>query len=54
MATIINTLEVIIEPPTPAAADAPQAAPASAPLTPHDLADVAERRARLAARLAAH
>jgi hypothetical protein len=53
MATIINTLEVIVEPPQPAAAGVPPA-PALPPSAPHDLMDVLDRRARYAARIFAH
>jgi hypothetical protein len=60
MATIINTLEVVLEAPKQGGGPQPPAGAAQAPaaaaqqLTPADIADVAERRARLAARLAAH
>jgi hypothetical protein len=54
MATIINTMEVVLEqaPPKPA----PQTAPSgqTPPLTPRDLEDVLERQVRAVARLAAH
>lgn len=58
MATIINTLEVTLEPPParPPAGDAarsPAPAPARTP-TPADLADVLERQAALLARVLAH
>jgi hypothetical protein len=53
MATIINTLEVIVEPPRPASAGAPSPTPPQPP-APHDLVDVWERRARYAARVFAH
>ncbi len=55
MATIINTLEVVIDQPGAGPAPAP-AAPArpQPPLTPRDLEDVLERQARVAIRLAAH
>jgi len=61
MAVIINELEVVVEAPAAAApaaggaGAAPAGASASAPrLAPRDLADVAERRLRHAARLFAH
>jgi hypothetical protein len=59
MATIINTLEVVLEPPRPSSGPTPPAtqpppAGSRATLTPADLADVAERRARQMARIAAH
>jgi hypothetical protein len=59
MATIINTLEVVLEPPRqvgpPGGGSAPEpSSTAAPPLTPADLADVAERRARYVARLVAH
>ena len=57
MATIINTLEVVLETPRQATAAASSDVPPSASipvLTPADLADVAERRARYVARLIAH
>jgi len=57
MATIINTLEVVIDQPAPgrapAATTAPPAPPAP-PLTPRDLDDILERQARTALRLIAH
>jgi hypothetical protein len=52
VATIINTLEVIVEPsrqPPAGQAPAPRITPA-----PNDIADVLERQARHAARLLAH
>jgi hypothetical protein len=49
MATIINSLEVVLEPPA-----APPPAPAPPPPPPHDTWDVVERRARYAARVYAH
>ena len=56
MATIINTLEVVVDRPGAGAAPAPAAPPkpAAAPLTPRDLEDVLERQAWTAIRLAAH
>ncbi len=55
MATIINTLEVVIDQPGagPAAAAAPAPRP-QPPLTPRDLEDVLERQLHAALRLAAH
>jgi hypothetical protein len=58
MATIINTLEVVLDQPTkaapaPAAGPLPQRPP-SGPLTPLDVDDIFERQARLAMRVAAH
>ena len=55
MATIINTLEVVLEPPPaqPAAQAGPPKPPPS-PLTPRDLEDVLERQLRGVARVAAH
>jgi hypothetical protein len=53
MATIINTLEVIVEPPQPAPAGEPPPPP-QVPPAPHDLVDVWERRARYATRVLAH
>jgi hypothetical protein len=56
MATIINTLEVVLEAPAaakqPAPATPPKAPPA--PLTPRDLEDILERQMRAVVRLAAH
>lgn len=56
MATIINTLEVVIDRPGPGGAPAPAAPPKppAPPLTPRDLEDVLERQERAAIRLAAH
>ena len=52
MATIINTLEVIVEQPRqPPAGQVP--APRTTP-APNDIADVLERQTRDAARLLAH
>lgn len=58
MATIINTLEVVLDQPTKAtsptpATPSPQRAP-SGPLTPLDVDDIFERQARVALRVAAH
>jgi hypothetical protein len=53
MATIINTLEVVLEQAPKAAPQAPPPKPAP-PLTPRDLEDVLERQARAVVRLAAH
>jgi hypothetical protein len=55
MATIINTLEVVLEQPLPQQG-APMAPPKppSPPLTPRDLEDVLERQMRTVVRLAAH
>jgi hypothetical protein len=54
VATIINTLEVVLEQPM-AQQGAPAAPPKpSAPLTPRDLEDVFERQRRSVVRLAAH
>jgi hypothetical protein len=56
VATIINTLEVVVDQPgvvrAPAAAAPPK--PPAPPLTPRDLEDVVERQAWTAIRLAAH
>ncbi len=56
MATIINTLEVILDQPIkPAPASGPpQPKPPSGPLTPRDVDDILERQARTLIRLAAH
>ena len=58
MATIINTLEVVLDQPVkPAQPLAPGPAPQrppSGPLTPLDVDDILERQARLAMRVAAH
>ncbi|HZT75356.1 MAG TPA: hypothetical protein VFA27_01765 [Vicinamibacterales bacterium] len=56
MATIINTLEVVLEQPTasPAATAPAPPKPAPLPLTPRDLEDVIERQARAFMRVAAH
>jgi hypothetical protein len=60
MATIINSLEVIVDQPSaggaaPGAPPRPQTpAPPAPPLRPRDLEDVLERQALTAARLAAH
>jgi hypothetical protein len=54
MATIINTLEVVVEPaPVAGGSSAPGPAPQVAP-APNDLLDVLERRARDIARVLAH
>ena len=57
MATIINTLEVVLDQPAagraPAATAAPPKPPAP-PLTPRDLEDILERQVRTAIRLVAH
>lgn len=57
MATIINTLEVVLDQPTkaaPAPANQPLQRPPSGPLTPLDVDDIFERQARVAMRVAAH
>ncbi len=57
MATIINALEVVLEQPQtqPSAADTSPPPPEEEPvLRPVDLADIAERDMRNAARLTAH
>jgi hypothetical protein len=56
MATIINTLEVIVDQPGPGRTPAPVTPPKppAPPLTPRDLEDVFERQARAAIRLVAH
>jgi hypothetical protein len=55
MATIINTLEVVLEQPSPQqGAPAAPPKPPSPPLTPRDLEDVLERQMRTVVRLAAH
>jgi len=55
VATIINTLEVLLEQPSAQqAAPAAPPKPPSAPLTPRDLEDVFERQRRAVVRLSAH
>jgi hypothetical protein len=57
MATIINTLEVVLDQPAKAApvpAGPPPQRPPSGPLTPLDVDDIFERQARVAMRVAAH
>ena len=58
MATIINTLEVVLDQPTKATSPTPAMPspqrPPSGPLTPLDVDDIFERQARVALRVAAH
>jgi hypothetical protein len=55
MATIINTLEVVIEQPkTPGPAELPLAPNAPPQFAPRDLSDILQRQSRQAARLRAH
>jgi hypothetical protein len=56
MATIINTLEVVLDQPVKPAAPSgpPQTKPPAGPLTPRDVDDIIERQARTIVRLAAH
>ena len=59
MATIINTLEVVLDQPVkpaqlPPASGPPPQRPPSGPLTPRDVDDIFERQARMAMRVAAH
>ena len=53
MATIINTLEVVLDQPVSGPAPAPPPKPAPQ-MSPRDLEDVIERQTRAATRLAAH
>jgi hypothetical protein len=57
MATIINTLEVMLEQPIKPQQPTPTPTPlrpASGPLSPRDVDDIVERQARMAIRVAAH
>ena len=58
MATIINTLEVVLDQPVKPAqlppSGPPPQRPPSGPLTPRDVDDIVERQARMAMRVAAH
>ena len=55
MATIINTLEVVLEPAKPGLAPpGPAAGQPPVPLAPQDLHDILEREERIAMRLFAH
>jgi hypothetical protein len=57
VATIINTLEVVVDQPSPGAAAAPPTSPPkppAPPLTPRDLDDVFARQVRNLLRVAAH
>jgi hypothetical protein len=54
MATIINTLEVVLDQPVASPAAPPPPGKPAPPLAPGDIQDVIERQARNAVRLAAH
>jgi hypothetical protein len=54
MTVIVNELEVVVAPPAGGDAEAPPPPPAAPTLTPREIAEVLERRARIALRTLAH